>query len=316
MASETPLADLSPRLLRCFVTLAEELHFGAAADRLFVAQPALSRSIQRLESMLDRSLFTRTTRAVALTPAGAALVEPAREVLRRLDGLAEDLEGAHRRLRVGHVPGTDTTAVILDRLVRLEPAIEVHEYALDDAEQLAALREGRLDVAVCAGPEPAPPDLRSTLVRLDPLLVAVIGRRPGARSPVDVTRRAVAIGDGGEPQARLMAFVREYELEVGCELRRVPVPAGSGTEAYALRRAGAAAFLTLASFGVRIEAVAPTAPALPVQAYYPWSAVQRRESRSPAARAFLRAAREVGQARRWLETSSLPGRPFVGETAA
>jgi DNA-binding transcriptional LysR family regulator len=304
---------ISPRLLRCFVVLSEELHFGAASDRLYVAQPALSRSIQRLESKLGRVLFTRTTRAVQLTPAGAALVRPARDVLHELDRLAEEVDAAQQRLRVAHVPGSDTTALILDRLAIQAPAIEINERALNDADQLAALRDGELDVAVCRAPATPEPGLRAHLVRLDPLLVAVLARPPGERRPVDLTRRIVAVGDGGARHTQWGSFVDGYERVAGASLRRVPVADGCGTEAYALRRAGANAFLTLASFGVRVDCVATTAPALPVQAYWPWSVVHRAGTLTRPARAFIHAARHVANARHWLQTDQLPGLPWIPE---
>jgi DNA-binding transcriptional LysR family regulator len=74
-------ADLHPRLLRCFVTTAETLHFGQAAQRLHVAQQALSRDIRTLERLLGRELFARTTRSVALTTAGERLLPQARRFL-------------------------------------------------------------------------------------------------------------------------------------------------------------------------------------------------------------------------------------------
>ncbi|GAA2813337.1 LysR family transcriptional regulator [Kitasatospora sp. CM 4170] len=74
-------ADLHPRLLRGFVTTAETLHFGRAAERLHVAQQALSRDVRTLERLLGDALFTRTTRSVELTPAGRRLLPKVRQLL-------------------------------------------------------------------------------------------------------------------------------------------------------------------------------------------------------------------------------------------
>src|ERR671933_2287066 len=81
------------RLLRPFVVLAEELHFGRAAARLHLAQPALSQQVRRLEAIVGSRLLERTSRSVALTPAGAAFLERAR---RLLAAAAESVDEAAR----------------------------------------------------------------------------------------------------------------------------------------------------------------------------------------------------------------------------
>jgi DNA-binding transcriptional LysR family regulator len=84
--------ELDLRRLRYFVAVAQELHFGRAAGRLFVAQPVLTRQIRRLEQELGVGLFTRTTRDVQLTPAGEQLLSDARPLLAAADA-------AKRRVR-------------------------------------------------------------------------------------------------------------------------------------------------------------------------------------------------------------------------
>src|SRR5258705_9435851 len=81
--------DLEPRLLRYFLAVAEELHFGRAAARLYISQPALSNQIHKLERTLGTDLFVRTSRHVELTTAGRALLEEAPPALAALERAAE-----------------------------------------------------------------------------------------------------------------------------------------------------------------------------------------------------------------------------------
>ena len=92
--------DLSQ--LEVFGVVAEELHFGRAAERLHLAQPHLSRTIRALEADLGTPLFDRTTRRVELTPAGQALLEPAAAILRTGEQARADVAAA-RRGDTGHV---------------------------------------------------------------------------------------------------------------------------------------------------------------------------------------------------------------------
>ena len=111
---------LDPRLLRSFVVLAEELHYGRAAQRLGVAQPALSQQIGRLELQVGARLFVRNSRVVELTDGGRAMLEPARTALRSTEQAERAARGASRTsahpLRVG-------ISFCLDDLV---PAVAAH----------------------------------------------------------------------------------------------------------------------------------------------------------------------------------------------
>src|SRR5919199_6236300 len=152
------MVDLDTRLLRAFVAVAEELNFTRAAERVFIAQQALSAQIQQLESRLGTKLFERTTRKVELTEAGEQLPPPARAMPQALDAGTSVLEAARQAeratLRVG-VPGTamvplasETMRVFAERHPGLE--LQVSNTGLN--EPSAGLGEGKVDVAFVRPP--------------------------------------------------------------------------------------------------------------------------------------------------------------------
>ncbi|WP_052848826.1 LysR family transcriptional regulator [Streptomyces avicenniae] len=153
--------DLS-RHLRHFLAVADELHFGRAAERLGMAQPPLSQSVQRLERELGVELFDRSRRSITLTPAGRLLVDEAHGVLAadaRLRAVMTGVrDGSLGTLRAGVPPDTPATALreLLRRTAGQAPGLEVDLHELTSAEQARALAEGRLDVGLLQQPFEAP----------------------------------------------------------------------------------------------------------------------------------------------------------------
>ncbi|TDD12529.1 LysR family transcriptional regulator [Nonomuraea deserti] len=164
------------RQLRYFVTLAEELHFGRAAAREHIVQSALSQQIQRLEREVGVRLLDRTTHHVDLTPAGAAFLIEARQILDhvgRAGQAARNAVASAPTLRVGIIDaGYDTMPQILRELQSNDPDITIHQVEAGTPEQYRQLADGRLDIAIGSAARP-PAEVTSKLIRLDPLGVLV-----------------------------------------------------------------------------------------------------------------------------------------------
>lgn len=164
------------RQLRYFVTLAEELHFGRAAERLRIAQPGLTQQMQRLEARLGVRLFDRSQRRVRLTAAGAVLLEEGRRVLMQAARAAELTRRAGRgevgRLVLG-VAETASYAILpeLLRAYRREyPDVDLALRMMNTAAQVAAVRSGEIDAGL--GRMPVDTEgLAARTIRVDPVAV-------------------------------------------------------------------------------------------------------------------------------------------------
>lgn len=174
--------ELDLRLLRAFVTVAEELHFTRAANRLYVAQQALSRDIRRLESQIGARLFARSTRHVTLTADGERLLVHARTLLALNDAALKDLAGPTRPLLVDVIAEGLTAARIVDAARLAAPQLEFTlRYGGGMGAALRELRSGRLDVAFGRAEGlglPLPSELTRRLVRYEPLALLIPAGHP------------------------------------------------------------------------------------------------------------------------------------------
>lgn len=142
------------RQLRYFSVLADELHFHRAAERLSVAQPALSRQIQQLEKELDILLFRRTKRRVEITEAGKLFLEQTRRTLEDLERAAADARSLQRgvtgRLTFSFVQSASYVIVpTILKIFRVKfPNVELNLLDLSTAQQLEALSRSQVDVAL------------------------------------------------------------------------------------------------------------------------------------------------------------------------
>ncbi len=171
------MTEYSLRELECFLSVAEELSFTRAAERLRLAQPPLSRHIRSLEEKLEVRLFERSQRHVALTPAGIAFREEARDILPRLrragDAAKRAARGETDRVSVGFVSAvlSPELVAVFTRFRKRNPEIRMHLHDQLPSDQLAGLIRGELDVAfVGVSPDKLSPGLAATRWREEALL--------------------------------------------------------------------------------------------------------------------------------------------------
>lgn len=184
------------RLLRYFLAVAAELNFTRAAERLQIAQPALSAQIRQLEAQLGVQLLERTTRSVRLTAAGEIVRDRGPGALSTLADVWEAARRAGRgqlgRLRIAYSPsaGYETAPALVAAARERHPGIELTADVMPTPDIVRAVREGQVDVGIARTPS-AGEDVRLRTVRVEALGVLVPDDHPlAARS--EVTLAAVA----------------------------------------------------------------------------------------------------------------------------
>ena len=165
--------------IRAFLAVAEELHFGRAAERLHIAQPPLSRTIKHLERELGTQLFDRNTRSVSLTASGHALLAPAREVLesvKRAEATVQSADDGQIGLVRVSFAGLSTHRIVaqLARVVRSQrPGIKLELYSQNFAQPaMRKLLDEETDIALGRW-DVIPPDVSAEVVMKDTLVIAV-----------------------------------------------------------------------------------------------------------------------------------------------
>ncbi|MET8952552.1 LysR substrate-binding domain-containing protein [Streptomyces sp. NPDC004533] len=146
--------DLDLRKVRYFTAVAEQLHFGRAAESLHIAQPVLSRQIRALEKDLDATLFQRDSHGVTLTVAGRQLLDDARNLLAAADATRRRVHRATRgprRLVVGFRAGVVVTGA-LRAFGAAHPEVQVHARRVEWDDQEELILDGTVDVAYVRRP--------------------------------------------------------------------------------------------------------------------------------------------------------------------
>ena len=218
------------RQLRYFVAVAEELHFGRAAERLHMSQSPLSRAIRELERELGLVLFVRTTRHVELTPAGSALLVRARRAIAEVELAVDDARRTahpeHGALAIGHGPLSRAPAKRLaEALAARRPGLEAR---LDEDTSPALLRRVAAGELAAAAVLETPGAARRHGVRIDtlrdePLLAALPAthRYAGADAiPLGVFAAECVLLPREPPGEAFNAWLRAVVRAAGFELER------------------------------------------------------------------------------------------------
>jgi DNA-binding transcriptional LysR family regulator len=290
------------RALRYFVALAEELHFGRAAQRLSMTQPPLSQALAKLERELGVRLIERTRRKVELTVAGGAFLDEARATLARAAQAVELAQRAQRgevgRLAVGYLAATAYTLLPLAlRAFRSDfPGVKLELRELTIPQQHTALLRGDIDVAILRPPV-SEAELAAETILAEPFVLAL-----PARHPLRALRRVPVKRLAGEP---FVMFPRQpglvfHDLVMDFCLRAGFTPRVA-QEAY---QTHTVVGLVAACIGVALVPASAQKLGLAGVAYRslreatPQSRTAiawRRADASPAIRAFLEAARRAAK---------------------
>jgi DNA-binding transcriptional LysR family regulator len=289
------------RQLRYFVAVAEELHFGRAADRVHISGPALSQQIIALERELRAELFVRDRRSVALTEAGRSLLGDARNIL----ALADD---AQRRLvraaalstpvRLGYTSWLpdDVTAVIGHAV-----ALRIDEWVLPSHAQADRVAEGTLDLALArvTAQHVKERGLTAHLLRAEPLH-AVLGGVSSAE-PVAAARSTVLVDADESAWWSWNRYAEEFCAHTGARIVKIDDGGIVGDAFYAhVRRLRAA---VLACPKAHTAVIPPTLGQRPVADPVPvwtWSLVHRSDDARESVRDAVESMLVVARSRGWL----------------
>lgn len=176
--------NIELRHLRYFIAVAEELHFGRAAERLHMSQPPLSQQIQALEEMVNAKLLERNNRNVALTPAGAMFLKEAYQILGQVDAAATKAarmeKGELGELSIGFTsttPFMHKVTMSLRQYREAYPDVSIHMHQMNTKQQIPPLVTGCIDIGIMRNTI-LPEQLDYQLLFREPFMLAVYEGHP------------------------------------------------------------------------------------------------------------------------------------------
>ncbi|GAB2473876.1 LysR family transcriptional regulator [Comamonas humi] len=293
---------LTYRQLEHFVAVAQELHFSRAADRLGIAQSAVSVQIQQLERELGVRLLQRHKRApITLTDAGELLYAEAVAALRHMERAQQvgllAAQGLGGHVRLGYVASAVTSGLLTRMLGHFRPGheqVHMQVIAMETPRQLQALESGEIDVGLVRTRRRYPDGVETAVVHSEPLIVAMSENHPLARKP---SLKAADLGN----QTFIAPQFNETEGFAEVLARLAAVAGFSATATYRVNDFITATSLAAAGYGIVVLPESSRLFSQPGVTFRPVSdfretvslalAYRRREG-SPAVRAFVTVARQ------------------------
>lgn len=180
--------NIELRHLRYFVAVAQELHFGRAAEKLQIAQPPLSQQIRQLERTLGVQLFERNYHTVTLTNAGQVLLEEAQRVLEQMEYALSRVQDAQQGLvgwlDIGYVENTSTATTLISDILAVYrqrfPAVEIRLREVTLQDQLQAIQAQQIQMGFVLSPPVIPDELDAVVIERIPLVAAFAQHHPFA----------------------------------------------------------------------------------------------------------------------------------------
>jgi len=183
--------QISLRQLRCFVTVAEELHFRRAAQRLNMSQPPLTQRIKDMERDLGIELFRRLGKKVELTDAGRVVLKPARAMLAQAEDLYDVAERAGRgeygRIRIGMTISAlffHSVGQTMRSFRQQHPGVTLELTLVTSGPALEGLQQRKFDLCLVRSfPAPLPPSCEETVIARDCMMLVLPAGHPQAKNP-------------------------------------------------------------------------------------------------------------------------------------
>jgi DNA-binding transcriptional LysR family regulator len=289
------------RQLRYFIAVADELHYGRAAERLHISGPALSQQIMALERDVSAELFVRDRRGVRLTAAGRSLLRDARRIV----GLADDARKRLRQadvisapLRLGYVSWLPED---LSALVGPAVALRVDEWVLPSHAQADRVAEGTLDLAVAW--------VTTADVEQRGLIAGILSAEPlnavlpsaGSADPIAASSVTVLVDADESAWSSWNRFVNEFAVDTCARIAKVEDGGITGEAFYAhVRRIGSP---VLASPKRHTAVSPPSLARRPIDPtpLWTWSLLWRADDERPALRHVVETFLTAAQNRRWTD---------------